>query len=659
MAKSNRRKKQDRAKAEARRVQQSRPRARAERQQQLADRYSRLLDPRTSPAEVAELLAAELPDSSVAGAMVQMRMSLGVPAEQVAETARLMQASAPEPPGAGTLAVAAWAAHATGDEDAEHRYARELLARADADGDAGQRLEVIRSVSVRGHPGEACELIEPYLREHPGDGLAAEIYAEAVARAHSEAEPGERERAALARYADRSGIDALRAAIGSFLDRTDWGESVRKRVDAERAELEQEYWRRPAERDAFAALAFELAVKLPADSADDPGSSREDDPADTVLRAFAADPRVPGESAAQASAWDDHVHYGVWQLPDPVAAPGVWCTDLVSGTRRYAQFPAPALDGAAPWAVWLGALVPVDGIWRSTGNGTWLGPVEGDAVAEYADQAAQLAIQLISGAPRDQLPEPGPVRFGQAEPYCVRWDADETPEPEFAQFASAVMTGLVTRLASRVWWKRAVPLRLTNTDGDPMLLIDATIAVGGDLTGRLLSRPDFAKEEDGEDGQIVWWGERVDLLASDDEAERWVLGRVTPGEGQIRVRVNSQRRLARLVRILAALEAEPRVTEEKRAEPSLDFAWGPVPDSSDDGGGASLAREWEKSWLDQAVAALNFRTPRQAAAGGDAVDVFRVEALLRQLEYQAALAEARDQRGIDVAWLRAELGRVR
>jgi hypothetical protein len=83
-----------------------------------------------------------------------------------------------------------------------------------------------------------------------------------------------------------------------------------------------------------------------------------------------------------------------------------------------------------------------------------------------------------------------------------------------------------------------------------------------------------------------------------------------------------------------------------------------VPDSSDDGGGASLAREWEKSWLDQAVAALNFRTPRRAA-GGNAVDVFRVEALLRQLEFQAALAEACGQRGIDVAWLRAELGRVR
>ena len=68
MARSNRRKKQDRAKASARRAEQSRLQARAERQQQVAGRYSRLLDPQSSPAEVAELLAAELPDSIVAGA---------------------------------------------------------------------------------------------------------------------------------------------------------------------------------------------------------------------------------------------------------------------------------------------------------------------------------------------------------------------------------------------------------------------------------------------------------------------------------------------------------------------------------------------------------------------------------------------------------------
>jgi hypothetical protein len=177
------------------------------------------------------------------------------------------------------------------------------------------------------------------------------------------------------------------------------------------------------------------------------------------------------------------------------------------------------------------------------------------------------------------------------------------------------------------------------------------------VTGRLLAHPDFVAEDD-EDGQIVWWGERVEPLAPDDEAERWVLGRLTPGEGRIRVRVNSQRRLRRLMPILAAIGAEPRVTEERQAEPSLDFAWGPVPGGGDGSAGdGACAREWEVNWLDQAVAALDFRTPRQAAQG-DATDTFRVEALLRQIEYQAGLATARGERGIDVTWLRAELGCV-
>ncbi len=658
MAKGNHRKKQNRARAQARRAEQSRLRARTERRQEMAERYSRLFDPGTSPAEVAELLAAELPDSIAAGAMVQMRMNLGAPADEAAEIAQVMLASAPEPPGGGALAVAALAAHCTGDEDAEHRYTRELLDRADAGGNAGERLEVIRSISVRGHPGEACDLIEPYLREHPGDELAAEIYADAVARAFGEAEPGERDRAALARFADRSGLAALRAAIGAFLDRTDWGEAVRKKAAADRAALEREYWQ-PAERDTFDALALELAITLPADAGDTPGLA-PGEPAGTALRAFAADPQVPQELAARASAWDDHVHYGVWQLPDPVPAPGSWCTDLVSGTRRYAQFPAPALDGAPPWTVWLGALVPVDGIWRSTGNGIWLSPVEGDAVAEFADETAQLGIQLISGVPRELLPEPESMslRFGRSEPYCVRWETGDTPEPEFAELASMVTSGLITRMASQVWWKRRAPVRLENTDGDPLLVIGATITVRGDVTEPLLARQDFA-EEDGEDGQIVWWGDRVEPLAADDEAERWVLGRLTPGEGRVRVGVNSQRRLRRLMQILAAIGVEPQVTEETQAEPSLDFGWGPVP-SGDGGNGAgdgAHPREWEANWLDQGVATLDFRTPRQAA-NGDAADIFRLEALLRQLEYQAGLARVRGERGIDIAWLRGELDAI-
>jgi hypothetical protein len=281
-------------------------------------------------------------------------------------------------------------------------------------------------------------------------------------------------------------------------------------------------------------------------------------------------------------------------------------------------------------------------------------------VAEYADRAAGYTIMTMADVPREELPEPGYVRFGQAEPYCVRWeDGEETrPEAELADFAGMVTAALITTLVSQVWLKRAKQIALTNTDGDPMLIIDATVAVSRDVTGLLLAHPDFAEDEDGEDGQLVWWGSRVHqpggLLDPDDEVERWVFGHVTPGDGRIRVRVNSRRRLDRLMRILAALGVKPRVTEEKLTEPSLDFAWGPVPDGGA-GGGARSERDWEESWLDQAVAALDFRTPWQAAAGG-AVDIFRVEALLRQLEYQSGLAAARGEQGIDVTWLRAELG---
>ena len=176
MAKTNRRKKQDRDRAAVRRAEQERRRAKAERERQSAGHFDQLNDPSASPAEVAGILTAELPDRVAAADMMRLRMSLGVPAEEIIETARLLlEGSAPEPPGVGALAVAALAAHLSGDEDAEHDYARELLARAGASGDLGQRFAVIDSATGRGHPGETCELIGPYLREHPDDEMAEDI----------------------------------------------------------------------------------------------------------------------------------------------------------------------------------------------------------------------------------------------------------------------------------------------------------------------------------------------------------------------------------------------------------------------------------------------------------------------------------------------------
>jgi hypothetical protein len=200
------------------------------------------------------------------------------------------------------------------------------------------------------------------------------------------------------------------------------------------------------------------------------------------------------------------------------------------------------------------------------------------------------------------------------------------------------------------------------------VLIDAAVAVDGDVTERLSARSDFGEEENGEDGQLVWWGEpvadrpreaaalhvhedgSVHVTSPDDgEQERVVLARLMPGPGRVRVQVNSQRRLKRLLQVLREIGAAPKVAEESRSEPSLDFAWGPVPAHG------MTARRWAQGWLGQPVAVLDFHTPRHAAAGGQA-ERLRLEGLLRQLEYQSALPAERGGRPVDTAWLRAELG---
>src|SRR5258708_39060637 len=89
VGKSNSHKKQDRAKAAARRAEQERQRAKAARQRQAAERYDQLGDPSGSPADIAEILAAEFPERGLAADLMRLRMSRGGPAEEITETARL------------------------------------------------------------------------------------------------------------------------------------------------------------------------------------------------------------------------------------------------------------------------------------------------------------------------------------------------------------------------------------------------------------------------------------------------------------------------------------------------------------------------------------------------------------------------------------------
>jgi hypothetical protein len=47
--------------------------------------------------------------------------------------------------------------------------------------------------------------------------------------------------------------------------------------------------------------------------------------------------------------------------------------------------------------MWLGRIVPVDGIWRSTGVGVRLSPAEADAAAESINQASLAMVHALAG----------------------------------------------------------------------------------------------------------------------------------------------------------------------------------------------------------------------------------------------------------------------
>jgi hypothetical protein len=699
MAKSNRRKKQDRARAEARRAEQARLKASAERDRQRDENVTKMLDPQTTPREVAQLLMTEGANSLLGGLVARGRQLSGATAKDLAEISSFLLEGSPEGCGLNILAFAMAAAHAGGDEDAEDQHRAALLARAAALDSAAQEdpglksagygpgdrwVRAVREVALLGHPGEAADLLEPYLAQHPGNEPGMSALAAAAGNSYEVAKdngPGaDRARAVLARFADRSGLIATREAVLAFLDRTSWGDFVRDRVAAEVAAVPNEIalnWP-AAERDAYTALAREVAfLTIDEGDSDDEDASPAEIAASlkagkrrlSLLAGFAADQQTPAALAGYAAAWDEHARFGVWQVADPVPRPGVWVTDLACGESMYAEFPAEILDQAPPWTVWAGCLVPLDGVWRSTGTGLLLSPAEGDAVAQYAERATQMILLVLAGT--EQLPEREPIPFGRAEPYGVRWEYEE-PMPEgFADLAGKTVSAVIMEVAREVARHRAISPQMRNTDGDPMLLIDATVSVTGNVTGRLLAHPDFALAEEsaGFDGQedeqeeagtrLEWWGRPVPagqsaaLLAGMpahlggapiEQEQRWLRGSLTVSDGIVQVSVNSRKRMDRLVRILAKIGAAPVITAQSRVDPALDFELGTSAGPATEG--------WERAWLDEQIPALDGLTPREAAEGNTA-SVMRLESLLRQFEYRAGLAGSDVA---DIAWLRTELG---
>jgi hypothetical protein len=676
MASSNRRKKQNRAKAAAKHTEARRRRAATARIRAVQARLSRVYDPGTSAAELAILLGEHYQGVPVAGWLASALLREGSSLARLQAAAKLMLSSQ-DAPSLTALTFAAAVASAAGDAEEERRLLDRALA-ADEAGDPDVRLEVIDFISTSGHAAEAVELLELRLKEVPDDDFAVDLYGMAIERAYATASADEsaaRERAAAHRFADRTGLVALKDAVSAFLDGAELGEAVRVQVTEELSVTDDVDWS-PEDRVAFGKLAEEIAwltVDLGQDedeTPDDIGDMlADDDSAGVPLRTFAADLSTPAALAARALAWHEHIHYGLWRIDDPVPGPGLRCIDIISGTERYVEFPAEATAGLPRWTVWLGGIVPVDGIWRSTGVGVRLSPTEADAAAESIDESAVAMLHALAGEP--DVP-PTPIPFGHAEPHGVYADDQEPVSAEMASLIGKVAGAMITRIAADVHRHRATPPTIANTDGDPMCLISATIAVEDGTAGRLAARPDFDCDSD-EPDRVTWWGalipdsQREAMMAEaiaqlraqghkDVEApagpQRWVRGVLWVRGREITIEVNSQQRLTRLLDILRRVGGNPVVTSEKRIDPAQDFAWA-AGQRAARGGAAAAAEGWEKFWLDEKVPALLGRTPRQAARGRERP---YLEAMLRQFEYDADFLAVDGKTGIDTAWLREQLG---
>lgn len=340
------------------------------------------------------------------------------------------------------------------------RYAADLLARRQGTADESW-LAALQRMGERGHSGEAIEQLEPFVCDYLHDEHAALTYARLLRAAAAMDPKGDREREALERFSDRSGLAETKRAVTQFLERhPEWDEFVKDRAVQDFQLVPGKLLPADAASEC-AALIFEANV-TGADLAmrgktaqQVVGLHRGNHQPRTPLLAFADDPATPPHLARRAADWAEHGHYGLWQLRDPAPAPGVQGTDLASGSRRYLDFPPGKLDSVAPWSVWVGAAIPVDGVWRITGTGIMLSPDEGDAVTETVDKAVSTMISTAQGMPLAELDPAEPVPYDNPPPHGVRWQYFTPLGPVFAAGSGNVLMMLAGRLLADVALHRA------------------------------------------------------------------------------------------------------------------------------------------------------------------------------------------------------------
>lgn len=656
-------------------------------------------DPATPPDRVAAIVAEDFDGMPAPLGLVRMLAERGSPerAGVVVERVALLA------PGSVTaLTLQAEAARVLeGDRERAERLLDEAL---DAGWDPSARVMLGGHLLEADRAVEALELAGEELLDNPLDGPAQTLYAQALVAVHARGVDGEelgpRAHAALERFRDRTPIYQLRAELARLVESDP--ELLRRQAETVREWLEDtsgedrdlaleltgaEGERPGTEQEAIAQMAIERSWLMePDDDLDenddgdeqawlerdegDPDLSESRSPVALLARAE----NTSAEVADVAADWHQTCSYGLWLVGDPRPAPGVWLTEIVCGARRYVEVAPEQLDGLACWSVLLGAIVSLGGTWHTTGTFISLSPAEGDAAASLVSEAATDLLRVLSGK-RARGP-----RRRRADPFGVLAGVSDEPDPPFADLVSKITANLLPAIAGGIRQQRAAAPRLTNTDGHPLKMITALVAIEEEAsTGaarRLAAHPDFTCDEDG----IGWWGreltaaEREQTLHSvraqlqeaeeeeleieePEEPRRWLRGRLRPAEGGFEVGVNSEERLQSLLERLAELGFSARLERRSVIDPSQDLPLrgplGPL------GFGDSPAEVdiWARHWPRQPTPALGGLTPRAAASRER--ERPRLEAVLRTLEHDADHISRRDRPVPDFHRLRAELSMER
>jgi hypothetical protein len=537
-----------------------------------------------------------------------------------------------------------------------------------------------------------------------------------------------RERAALRRFDDRSRLTGLWSGVADFVASDP---ELTRAVDRHVAQwLDMAGgWRTGEQRDTALAMAVEHAwlaaggmAGREADSAADSAAAGAAEPGgdkggtadagagggrggqrNPVAR-YAGHPDTPPENAAALRTWDDEYDYGLWLVVEHNHGPGVWTVEILTGALRYLSMPAADRAAVLRWSVLLGAVVPVDGVWRTGSAVVHLTPAEADMCAEIAVKGFDVFHRTMATG-TDVEPEPFPPPGEQAT-FGVGATSREPAGREEAAFIGKV-DGVLTPgvLATIHEWRDISADQTVNTDGHRLCAAGVSVRIADpDAVRRgLLNHPDIGDvsgigdigdigdvggvggvEADGVGDMLVWWGRPLDhdeLTMVDDELEmtrdefleayhdvdeldevgaadamgrrRWARGQILIQGDTLQLETNSAERVDAFLDLMRETGTEIVIVDR--------LVFGPPPDLVLRRGNAlpHLAmdydelEDWAVEWLDDPMPGLSGRSPAAAMRRG--ANHALVETALRELEHDV---DGRARAGLltpDVDYLRRRL----